>query len=1201
MNVSSTAERSRLTTNLRERGFEGKVFETTRKGKTIYTRQAKNFVRQQIIVGRPAEATGFAPKNFVPKGMVYDIEKNTFLQDKEVLKKKGKIAKLQKRFAKLGMKFEKRQRAIVPGPDVNARLSGTINAVARRRYTRRDGTVETIEFNLPPTMRTTRFQTSGTWKDTLLDNWEEELRERYDIEIISATTDDMDYFPKQGARGVSLDNVRLRQALLIIDGMEQQGWDTKSNKCVIDFLRWYYADDKRLCKEYLTDETFNFCFEDNYMIEGVSTIELRNWCEMTQTKMIALDSDYRVIKTFKPKHPSGCKILIYIIKNQHIHPIIDPLQIKSVSNTLASNENEIVKGKSKKIKEIIANEKKEEAKLPVKIITDDMRGKSNNLQHLCKMMVKEKIDVLGRKITWGKGGPQTFIMKGKKYIFHHAVDDDVKNFIELNGEKFTGQKASGFVYDAMDKFGIRFSKCNDKINQLFSEEHSKHKTHEGGRINDEAYIDYWDHDGFDWSVFQGAQAFDINKCHTHILQNPMEEWYMFDFKDGVEKFIPPVEDQPLLPGMYYVETKDRKLFMGNKFYSKVMVCVGLGEGLITLDNIKYAVYCSEVLPKDYFSGLFDTYSEMTEGKELGKEMKKLLNNTTTGILGKTQYNITEKWITNDCNEATKYLIENNDKDWFQYKVSVDIDDDGERIENFWCYGQKHKVLKQNNNFAMYNQVLDNQAIMLYSYIKSITKNEWNRLLHRKTDCFTCIPHPEVDLSEFMGTDTGMLKTELLPNKPKNTKYTDMHIDWSYYISDWKIFEDIKSSYDYEKYYDLIESKTSLCTTGEAGCGKSHIIKKIQEKYPNVLTIAFTNVASLRVSGGTIHKTFKFDNETGTISKATIKMIEKENPPAVIIDEKQIIHGDLWRILYEVKKRLRIPFYLFGDWKQLNNFDNYEYKDHDIIKSICDYNITQELEYHDKCRMSTELRSLISPFRGSRSYSVRNILPSFKEIRDVSQLPMTNICYSNIVKNQINREMNAHHYLSSKYLDIPRDIYDVVDAYFPSAFDKPSKENPKPKRPFEFYRPHVGMPIICIKNSHVEAEEKNGQRYVITDIFAGSKIEYDNQKPKEEYLRIFGKEAYSENTARQELIKECYSTDKIKIKCLNSKKEYDISLLHLIVNFDMAYAMTNHKIVGDTLTDFCIHQLDFPRVENKWLYTAFSRGTETSDVKWCKKY
>lgn len=1199
MNVSNTAERSRLTQNLRERGFEGQVFETTRKGKTIYTRQAKTFVRKQIIAGKPAPASGISDKTFVPSGMVYDIQKNTFVQDKALLQRKGKSAKLQKRFAKLGMKFEKRQRALLPSRNVGARLSGTINAVAQKRYVRRDGTVETITFNLPPTMRTTAFQGDGKFKETLLRNWERELREAgSDIEIISATTDNMDYFPAPGQTATRLDSLRLRRALLIIDGMEQQGWDTKSDKCVIDFLRWYYKDDKRMCQDYLTLNTFDFCFEENYLEEGVSTIELRNWCMMTQTKMIALDEDYRVIKLYQPEHPSGCKVLIYIIKNQHIHPIIDPIEIKSVSNTVASNE--IVKGKSKKIKEIIENEKKEEAKLPVEIITDDMRGNDNNLQYLCKMMIKEGIDVLGRKITWGKGGPQTFVMKGKKYIFHHAVDDDVKNFIELNGGKFTGQKASGFVYDAMDKFGIRFSKCNGKINELFNEEHSKHKTHEGGRINGEDYVDYHDGDGFDWCLFPDAQAFDINKCHTSILQDPLEEWYMYGFKDGVEKFIPPKEGAELLPGMYYVETKDRKLFMGNKFYSKVMVSVGLGEGLITLNDIKYVVYCTEVLPKDYFSGLFDTYTEMCLDKHEGVKMKKLLNNTTTGILGKTKYNITEKWITNDLDTAYDYLIKNHEHDTFNHRAVVDIDGDGERIETFWCYGRRHNVLKQNNNFAMYNQVLDNQAIILYSYIKSITKNDWNRLLHRKTDCFTCIPHPDVDVSEFLGTEPGELKKEPLPQYPRKTKYTDVNVDWSYYISDWKIYDAIKSSDDYEKYYDLIDSKTSLMTLGEAGCGKSYIIKKIQEKY-NCLTIAYTNVASLRVSGGTIHKTFKYDNENETIHTATLKFLEKNKPDVIIIDEDEIIHGDLWRILYEVKKRLGITFLLFGDWKQLNNFDNFEYKDHDIIKSICDYNITQELNYHDKCRMSTELRSLISPFRSEHRYDVRNILPHFKEVRDVSKLPMTNICYSNVVKCQINREMNAHHYLNNQYLDISRDIYDVVEAYFPKAFDKPTKENPKPKRPFEFFRPHVGMPIICIKNNHNEVEEKNGQRYIITEIFTAEKQEYDNQKPKEEYLRIFEKEAHSDSFAREELIKECYSNDKIKIKCLNSQKEYVISLLHLIVNFDMAYAMTNHKIVGDTLTDFCVHQLDFNYVDNKWLYTAFSRGTQISDVKWCKKY
>ena len=446
-----------------DRGFQGKVFEDNKK-KFTYTRNASRFARTQLIAGQ----TGF-----VPEGMIYDSINNQFVKDKAVLSGKAKKARLQKRFVKLGIKFDRRQRMLVPPPNMGRRVSGKVVAV-----------LEKLDKNGVPYRWTAQYQTTvpfskdGNWMQRLTD----ELQQRINLsdtkaEIVSLTADEksLEFFPSQGQRGIALDSLRLKRVFLRIDELnDQHGWDTGQDKCVLDFLRYYYKEDHRLPSGLLDDDAFDFCFEEGYEREGVSTIELMNWCKMAQIKMIALDEDYKVIRLYKPHTPSKAKVLIYMIKNCHIHPITDPSKIKSISNIVASSD--MVQGKTKRIREIITKQKEEESKLPITVITDEMRGKNSNLQYLCKMMIEKKIDVLGRKISWGKSGPAEFLMDGIKYVFHHKAQDVVKNYVEkVKKEEFRGQSASQYVFEAMDKFGIKRSTGSKLLNELFSTANTKHK------------------------------------------------------------------------------------------------------------------------------------------------------------------------------------------------------------------------------------------------------------------------------------------------------------------------------------------------------------------------------------------------------------------------------------------------------------------------------------------------------------------------------------------------------------------------------------------------------------------------------------------------------------------------------------------------------------------------------------------------------
>lgn len=1201
MNVSNQNERKTLTQSFRTAGYTGSVFGNT-KGKYTYSRDARKFAKTRVIAGE---------SGFTPSGMIFDAttKGGTFVKTKDVMVGKSKT-KLQKRFAKLGIRFNKRQQALLPPANMQPRLSGTVNVLLERI----DRQGNPYRFNAQY-QTTVAFKKEGKWKRQLID----ELQDRINTSgtkatIIRANTamNELEYFPKPGQTGTRLDSLRLRKAFLRIDELkDEQGWDTKQDQCVLDFLRYYYEGDPKLAEGLLKDDAFDFCFEEGYKRRGVSAVEIENWCKMAQTKMIALNENYQVVRLYKPTKKdepenyqgSKARVLIYIIKDSHIHPIIDPRKIKSIVAIVASSD--IVNGKTKKIKEIITQQREERAQMPLKLITDAMRcvgggtTQSTNLHYLCRQMLDEGIDVLGKHIKWGKGGPLEYVMDDVRYKFHHEADDVVKNYVEkCRKEEFTGQSAPQFVYEAMEKLNIKTSHPNPILNELFGSKHAKHKIHQGGKIVSEKYRDpFEDTDDFDWDAYPEAKTFDINKCHTSILQNPAEEWYIFNFKDEVEVFD---QTDELSAGMYFVETDDTRLFMGNKFYSRAIVQKGLDEGLITYDNITHQVLCSAVLERDYFEGLFNIYKEMTDDTPEGIEMRKLLNNTTTGILGKTQLHIIEKRITTNIHTAYEYLIDNHDKDIFNHHIPIVKD----CVKyDFWCYGTKRKVPKDSNNYAMYNQVLDNQAILLYDYINVLTDGDWDKLLFRKTDAFTLSKFDENLLPAVLGDKVGQLKLETNPTIPREKPYTDVVVDWSKYINDWKEVDDIKSSNDYEIYYNYVRDKKSLMTIGEGGSGKSHIIGKLQEKF-KCLTVAPTNCAANNVGGATIHKTFKYDAESQSINKKTLDCILVAGYDAYILDEDEMVGADLIKILYELKKRTDIPFFFFGDWCQLKNFEAFVYKNHSILKSICDYNITPELAYHEKCRMSPALRTLIAPFRSEVPLGPGRLIDKFVETNSVlsrvADLPFTNICFTNSARRSINRDMNAYHYRRADFLDQPGAIQSVITEYFPKAFGE--------NRPYEVYRPHIGMPCICIKNNYDVKAEKNGQRYTITKLFKSQKTFNLAETPegiREQYVEHFGEPHANtkEEKMKRDLITEFAFNDRVEITCAIKGEEikYDVSILHFIMNFDMAYAMTNHKVIGLTVRDLCIHQLNFPYVDNNWIYTAFSRGTDIPDIKLCFKY
>jgi hypothetical protein len=163
-------------------------------------------------------------------------------------------------------------------------------------------------------------------------------------------------------------------------GKEEQVWDTKRGRCVIDYLLWKYKDvsgfkkalgkteiinfkgiECSVSEAYLNELLRNDSYDDPLKI-GVSVYDLENFCDEYGVPMYAFDVKGAMIEYYKPAKEGKGEPLIFTCYGEHFYPITDKYERKikvgkSVydGNKPVSADEEIIgagKG-TRKVKEII--------------------------------------------------------------------------------------------------------------------------------------------------------------------------------------------------------------------------------------------------------------------------------------------------------------------------------------------------------------------------------------------------------------------------------------------------------------------------------------------------------------------------------------------------------------------------------------------------------------------------------------------------------------------------------------------------------------------------------------------------------------------------------------------------------------------------------------------------------------------------------
>lgn len=905
---------------------------------------------------------------------------------------------------------------------------------------------------------------------------------------------------------LSYDDIKMReQYAVMIDGYDWK--DTDRGVCVFDYIKSLLGDVKgfkSICNNY--DEIECIMRKtpyENLQKDGVSISHIINFCKKYNLPIYILGDFGKsdIIYSYKPVNINpNARTLCFRMSNNHIYPIMNKNEIKSIIAL-------------KNIRENISSSYFQEIKKEDN--DNDKQDNNSNIiyspctfETLANIIKTKNIVPRANNIKIKDGQIKSFKIGNDVYIRDEFMPN-AKILAELFDIDFKGQSIGGLtakIYkDLYNEDSLPVSTYNPEVKDALLIA-KKNRGHHGFMK---------DYDTTDTSL----TSIDINKCYRKCLYDPINDFMILDINDVWEDY----NNEDLCNGLYIVETNDITLLKGNDVYSGAILQVARDNDIsftikkqlipkrfvsrdkfklfidtimkkfdiynikdmiknkictTTLDDIKQYKPSSNV--KDYDKELkkYKKLKQQTQNKidkeykeyekivnkldyELYKQTEKLVINSLSGMLGRHEEEKIIASVNKDIKQVLTFISKQNIKDTFLYKLP-DIE--------YYVYGLKNKTIKNETTIPIYLQMLDQSNIMIYNLMKRI-ESVGGEVLARKIDCVVCRNLPE---------DFGMLYNEendsyyndegfgnnwgdyRFDNKlPKLYDY-EKKLDKTFNFQDWFDYNIINNSDQYEDIIELIKETKGMLIQGRAGTGKSYIIHKITEHFGDdkVLKLAFTNKASLNISGSTIHRVLGI-NKNDKINK---KMINKiKNYDYIIIDEVSMLNKKLWNLIYLLKNSLPdIGFLLFGDYRQIvgieeNKKDIIEdYFNHPCMKFICNYN---RITLTEVKRYDTQLLKISDDV-----YSNKDI--------DISKYPLKknarrNICYFNNTRKRINEYWNNKENTSCS-LFIPEDKDDdyTQDIYIYNNCPIIARKNNYDDNGDILYANSETFNVICFNNTYI---------------------------------------------------------------------------------------------------------------------------------------
>jgi hypothetical protein len=954
--------------------------------------------------------------------------------------------------------------------------------------------------------------------------------------------------------------------------MIDRSWCRNKGTCVIDYL-YYLLNDRPRIKKVIPkniddaykrlDQLFKGFGNTDPFKNGITTEELEKFCELFDISLLAINKHKKIITHKKSKfnnHPA----IVYIVSNNHFYPIEDKTERKSLfekSKAELNSDKITAKKVKKKEKEVIfMTENIDVKKYTERIITE-------------RQTLPKKVRVSDNKITHLEYEDTTYLL----FLEIPAV----KEYCELNGIKYVGQNPVSILGELAVKSGDLLknvkSVFNSFVEDILMTDGVKWRAHFGATeyINDDMIE--WLEDNKDKWV-----GVDINKCYSHALLEPKDDWLVYGIEDNFEVFTESDYRTELPSGLYVVETYDFTLLHGSNIYSNKILDKAWKEDIkfkITHKLIHKRYSADEKkYPKNYFHPLLNLIKEKTQEKG----MMKLLNNIISGYLGKTintQYTAeldcdeeevireiydTELNAGEEVEESVSRLFEDayanikyRDDIILQYlNISVvsPTHDGVSEDRKVLLYGFEKRTKQHEQSLPLYIQILDWANMMLYDMGKDVG----GRVIFRHTDCIVSVGGKiPIDRMTKKWGDYSVEDKEF--NWKSFMKTEERIVKFNIPVNEWVDDKRFTSSNQHKEIIEQVILNGGGLIQGRAGTGKTEVVKRELGIWVDdqciglkdcIKSMSFTNKASLNIHGTTIHKLLRLDSKYNIPAKTIEKLKDIEY---FVVDEIGMIDNKLWNVLFILKKRIPSAiFILLGDYRQLPPVDNCRLLDwdifnHPIVKYLCNNN---RIELTERQRYDEALWNALEDGYERGDWS--KIPRGSATIDDV--IENKSVCYYNETRKKVNalcmeKNKDGAVFIPTRTLEELEEYKNILCKDFTKEEIKKIIQDEKIQ---DIYL-YVGLPLMSYKNN-TGLEIVNGEEFVV--------INYDNEK-------IYLQRLENRNNVGVEI-------------------EIDIDDLHKY--FLVSYCITAHKSQGATyFTKVIIYDFERMIEKREVAYTALSRA------------
>lgn len=913
-------------------------------------------------------------------------------------------------------------------------------------------------------------------------------------------------------------------------------------RCVYDALiyLWSQPNSKMLKKAVVEYLNSIFTTEENPNPEedGVDTDQLVNLAQSENFSIYAFDIHDTVIAKYSTEETRQGKKppLVYRLYNEHMYLICDKTVQASLIAKNRNSEN-IHHNDIAKDKKISATDET----VYTNIIPTETDATGNDF--ICDYIFNSgavPFPFTKNNINYDKGHIRSMKV-GDKRVFTKPVEQDILDYLKKEEVDYSGQHYINILMDKWEEhYGDKLceneliSYMNPKVCDLLNMENVKNRVHVGSMLDEYQYDIGNIEKAIDAGEIVGA---DIIKCYSSILDNPMDNWLVYETTDEIELY-----DGKLKTGLYFVVTDDMTLLHKTNWYSNTIIDYALSLG-IKLEIVRQYIPTKQNDNNKYFKPFIDYIS-----KSCGMTLTKNILNSITGMLGKTKRSSYDVSITTDINEVWNCLDKHSDKlDDFIFKV---IEKEHGKI--LYIYGFKNKERLDTNNLPMYIQILDQSNIKLHQ----VATQMGGQILYRKTDAVVCcngakpITNYDKKRRENWGRTTALSKDEMklynyggMANKCRGVINPFTHNT----MDDWNYNMNITSSSQYKELIEYAIEKGGLLVCSRAGTGKSYVINKsVEDKLiddDKRCRLAFTNKARRNINGTTIHSAISLNTDT---EKASTRMIKNyKGKKVILVDEVSMLSEKLLIQLVILKRISGATFILMGDYRQLPAVEdkNHDYFDSSIMKFLTNNNRVELLE---RQRYDKELWDFLE------NYYEHGIVGDNLEFTKELDHDAYNICYFNKTRVEVNKHY-MEYYRPDNALFIPHN----------------PKNKDKDDRASSIYI-YEGLPVMAVVN---KTKKKTDDDTLHQSLYCNS----DTMKVVK----------YTD-----ELI-----TMKLDIPDEDGNDLIDIKVGEFHKYFVCNYCSTTHKNQGATI-DKNIQLWDWKHMltDRRIAYTAISRARRIQQVK-----